>query len=141
MKAMNSEEIKNITFWKSEDKEKIDHKLFSETAERLAYTLNEDIKHKKEHNKRTQIRKFYDEVVRLDSAAKARQSDWDAILPQVHMMTAKAAYARGRELVSDNFLNFIKSSVNQIQETKDLNVFSTFFEAMMGFYRLHGPRN
>lgn len=59
----------------------------------------------------------------------------------VHMLTAKAAYAQGRELISQSFMDFIRDSVDQIEDRKDLNLFSNFFEAFMGFYRLHGPSN
>jgi len=92
-------------------------------------------------NKRTQIRKFFDEVTRLDMTARSRPRDWHTLIPLVHMMTAKAAYAKGRELISDNFLKFIKESVDQVEDEKDLSIFATFFEAFIGFYRLHGPSN
>ena len=132
-----------IKFWiDGEKKEKVDPKLFSDHAEKLAIKLAED--HEKGRgsvNKRTQIRKFYDEVVRLDTTAKTRKDEWEFILPQVHMLAAKAAYARGRKLVSDDFLNFIKSSIDQVEIQKDLTIFTSFFEAMMGYYRLHGPNN
>lgn len=57
----------------------------------------------------------------------------------VHMLVAKAAYAEGRKLVSNEFVGFIRYSVEQIGTQKDLEVFVNFFEAFMGFYRLHGP--
>jgi CRISPR-associated protein Csm2 len=134
--------MEKIEFWKEKDKEVVDPALFSTMAEKLARELAGDNKSlKKNPNKRTQIRKFYDEVVRLDMASKTRPEDWNNILPLVHMMTAKAAYARGRELVSDNFMKFIKESVEQVGSAKDLSVFATFFEAFLGFYRMHGPAN
>ena len=92
-------------------------------------------------NKRTQIRCFYDEVVRLDLLSKKESTNWEVVLPMVHMLIAKAAYAKGRKLISDGFLEFIKSGVGQIHTHSDLEVFSNYFEAFMGFYRLHGPNN
>jgi len=133
-----------IDFWKNEnDREKgvIDPALFSSKAEKLAQEIAGDIEHNKSVNKRTQIRKFYDEVVRLDMEAKSRDEEWPNIIPLIHMMTARAAYSRGRNLISDGFLEFIKHSVDQIRSPKDLTVFVNFFEAFMGFYRLHGPKN
>ena len=50
---------------------------------------------------------------------KSRSEEWVSIIPIVHMLTAKAAYARGRKLISENFMNFIKESVNQIEEPED----------------------
>jgi CRISPR-associated protein Csm2 len=130
-----------IAFWNDDSKRKVDPKLFSEKAESLAKVLNKDHEAtRNKANKRTQIRKFYDEVLRLQAQGQAQADKWDAILPQVHMITAKAAYALGRELVSENFVVFIRESVDQIQNPQDLTVFANFFEAFMGFYRLHGPR-
>jgi CRISPR-associated protein Csm2 len=131
-----------IILWKDKENEKVDPALFSNTAEKLAKDLAEDCRvSKNRENKRTQIRKFYDEVVRLDMQAKARPQEWDNILPLVHMLTAKVAYAKGRKLVSDNFVNFIRSSIKQISGKKDLELFANFFEAFIGFYRMHGPAN
>ncbi len=132
-----------IIFWKNREKEEIDPFLFSEHAEKLARRLADECRNSREkQNKRTQLRKFYDEVVRLETAARSSETDnWRTVLPMVHMLTAKAAYARGRELISDSFLAFIKDSVSQTKEFKDLRVFTTFFEAVMGFYRQYGPNS
>jgi len=130
-----------IEFWKDSKKDLIDPALFSSRAENLALEIAKDIEHSKNANKRTQIRKFYDEVVRLDMEAKTREGEWHNVAPLVHMLTAKAAYAKGRNLISDGFLDFIRHSVGQINSPKDLSVFANFFEAFMGFYRLHGPKN
>jgi CRISPR-associated protein Csm2 len=134
--------MSEIIFWKDKEKTKIDPKLFSEEAEKFAKEIAEDNKISKngKSNKRTQIRKFYDEVIRLDMEAKTRPQEWDNILPMLNMLTARAAYSKGRdELISDNFLTFIRSSINNVSEPKDLSVFANFFEAFMGFYKLHGP--
>jgi len=133
--------MEKIEFWKDREKGTIDPELFSAKAERLAIDLSKDWKKNQRQNKRTQLRKFYDEVLRLYSEARANKAQWEHILPLVHMITAKAAYANGRGLVSDTFLNFIKTAISQVKEQKDLMVFANFFEAVMGFYRQHGPSN
>jgi len=133
--------MSEIKFWKDEKKTKIDPTLFSVKAEELAKDIAKDNQISKKVNKRTQIRKFYDEVVRLDMQAKAKNREWDDILPILHILIAKAAYARGRDLVSDRFLKFIRSSIKQVLKKEDLSVFANFFEAFMGFYRMHGPSN
>ncbi|MFZ2634103.1 MAG: type III-A CRISPR-associated protein Csm2 [Desulfosalsimonadaceae bacterium] len=130
-----------IEFWKDSKKDLIDPTLFSIKAENLALEISKEIEQNRNANKRTQIRKFYDEVVRLDMEAKAREGEWQNIAPLVHMLTAKAAYAKGRSLISDGFLDFIRHSVEQVNNSRDLSVFANFFEAFMGFYRLHGPKN
>jgi CRISPR-associated protein Csm2 len=135
--------VEKINFWKDKEKKSIDPLLFSKQAEETAKIFNQDHKDSrdKKANKRSQIRKFYDEVLRLDTIAQDRPDYWENILPQVHMLIAKAAYARGRDLVSDNFVKFIKESVEQVENRETLSVFANFFEAFMGFYKLYGPKN
>ena len=122
----------SIKFWKNKEDETIEPTLFSDQAEEFAKKIAGDNQRSKNQNQQSQLRKFYDEVVRLDMMAKGLnikqdidKKKWDNVLPQVHMLTAKAAYAQGRKLISDNFLNFIKSSIDQIKKPKDLNVFAS----------------
>jgi CRISPR-associated protein Csm2 len=131
----------NIQFWKDRENRTVQANLFSEQAEQLAKELAEDAKRGKDVNKRTQLRKFYDEVLRLNTESKRPESQWKDILPLVNMVVAKAAYAKGRSKVSENFLSFMRDSIKQIQDPDDLNLFANFFEAFMGFYRLYGPSN
>ena len=135
--------MQDIKFWLDRQTGAIDPTLFSIRAEELAKLLaGECERSRKRENKRTQIRKFYDEVVRLNmDAKKLDDKTWARTLPLVHMLVAKAAYAKGRKLVSANFVAFIRFSITQIKEPKDLAVFANFFEAFMGFYRLHCPAN
>jgi CRISPR-associated protein Csm2 len=135
--------MEKIVFWQDEALQKIDPQLYSKKAEELAKSLIN-----RKLNRRTQIRKFYDEVVRLDMRSRGLNLDnpkdekkWADTLPLVHMLTAKAAYAEGRKLVTPTFSHFIKNSVAQIEEPLGLKVFATFFEAFMGFYTLHDPKN
>lgn len=132
-----------IVFYKDKQKGIIDPKLFSvlaeQTAEKIAMSgqkSGRDGVNKLESNKRTQIRKFYDEVLRLNGHVKSKPEDWDVVLPYINMLIAKAAYARGRNrLVTDEFVNLLKGCINQVEKPADLDVFANFFEAFMGFYR------
>ena len=131
--------MEKINLWMDKKEKKIDPVLFSDKAESLAKELAGEAN--KKINKISQIRKFYDEVVRLDMAAKNKNSNWDSILPMINMIIAKTAYAKGRNLISENFLLFIKSSIKQIETSEDLAVFTNFFEAFYGFYKLYCPDN
>jgi CRISPR-associated protein Csm2 len=130
-----------ILFWQDKQAQRIDPRLFSKTAEEMALRIGDENSRQSKLNKRTQIRKFYDEVLRLNGLAQSSDVPFDSVLPQVHMLVAKTAYAKGRELVSPNFLTFIKESVEQVKTKDDLRVFADFFEAFMGFYRIYGPNN
>ncbi len=127
----------SIELWKDREQKKIDPKLFSETAEEFAREIGQEDRRK---NKGTQLRRFFDEIVRLNSQAQAEGSDWDTILPLVHMIVAKAAYAQGRRLVTRSFVDLIKSGINQIKEKDDLQVLTNFMESFMGFYKIYGPK-
>ena len=124
-----------INFYKDKEKRTLDPKLFSIVAKDCAKTIHES--GNKESNKRSQIRKFYDEVIRLNSLVKGNPKDWDNIVPFVNMVIAKAAYAEGRRKVSKEFSDLLKQCISQIENEKDLDVFANFFEAFMGFYAMH----
>ena len=128
----------NITLWKDRENKKVDPLLFSEKAEDLAKQISES--GKKKINASTQLRRFYDEVNRLNSQAKNQNADWDAIFAQVHMIVAKVAYAQARELVSKDFVTLMKALIRQVKTREDLQVFTAFFEAFMGFYKVYRPR-
>ena len=134
-----------IKFYIDENKKTLDPYLFSDKAAGLAKEIYEaglgkpdrEGKRKLSKNMRTQIRKFYDEVLRYSLLAnhKANPEPWDIIHPYLNMLVAKTAYAEGREKVTANFTTFIKNSIGQIKTPQDLLVFANFFEAFMGFYR------
>jgi CRISPR-associated protein Csm2 len=126
-----------VEFWKDREKKTIDPDLFSEKADALAKKINEARK-KSNKNAPTQIRRFYDEVLRFAALADSNKN-FDELLPYVKMMNAKAAYAVGRDLVSPEFKDFISGAVAQIRTREDLKLFASFFEAMMGFYKFYNP--
>jgi len=132
-----------FNLWKDREKGLVDPLLFSEIAEKFAREIAGEGKKGRNLNKGTQLRRFFDEIVRLQSQAKCLHENdtekWANLLPYVHMLVAKAAYAEGRKLVSASFVSLIKSGINQIEVPRDLNVFANFFESFMGFYKLYGP--
>lgn len=128
----------DVTFYKDREKRTLNPKLFSKVAEDLAREFSNA---GDRINKRSQLRKFYDEVLRLNSLAKSNRQDWDNILPFVNMLIAKATYAQGRKLVTPDFVDFIKRSIGQIDVPEDLDVFTNLFQAFMGFYTQYRPSN
>jgi CRISPR-associated protein Csm2 len=130
-----------IKLWKDKNERLLDPELFSVLADKTAEEISEDGKRdRKEKNKSTQIRRFFDEVIRLNAQAQSDDADWNMILPHVHMLVAKTAYAQGRDLVTQSFVDLIKSGISQIKEKEDLQVFANFLESFMGFYKVYRPR-
>jgi CRISPR-associated protein Csm2 len=128
----------DIKLWKDREKRLLDPELFSKKAESLAQKIGEEDSNKSK-NKRSQLRRFYDEIIRLNTMAQANK-DWNTILPLVHMIIAKTVYAKGRNLVTDSFVEMLKSGIEQIHDKEDLQVFANFLEAFMGFYQIYGPK-
>ena len=138
--------MSEITLWQDSEKKIINQKLFSEVAEKFAREIGKEgtDDRRRKLNKGTQLRRFFDEIIRLQSLAKSLPEKdtekWANLLPYIHMLVAKVAYAQGRGLVSPSFVNLLKSGISQIETRRDLTIFANFFESFMGFYKLHGPK-
>lgn len=114
--------------------------LFDRTAEKAARFIAG------ERTKNSQLRRFYDELLRWDE--KVNGSDPEGAkdrlrehLPFIRMMNAKAAYAKGRDgnLVGESFVTLLRTCLAQVSEDPAaLRNCRLFFEAFMGFYKLHG---
>lgn len=120
--------------------EDLDHNLFADFAEDAAKKVARDPKDASkvnEKNKPTQIRKFYDELVMWDSKVSENDTDYKTNAPLIKMMCAKIAYAKGRGHVDDNFEKLFKHCMGQVESAEKLHQFKLFFEAFMGFYKLH----
>lgn len=128
------EERMTLQLWKDPVEKKLDPTLFSTQAEEFARKISNEATWKM--NKSTQLRKFFDEILRLNTLAQARDADWNLILPQVHMVIAKSAYAQGRELVSQSFVKQIREGIEQVETPEDLRVFTNHLEAFIGFYKM-----
>ena len=129
-----------VQFWKNNDKKQgIDPELFSAKAEAFANQISNESGDRT--NNPTQIRKFYDEVLRFDSMLKGipdekQKEEFEKMLPYIKMLNAKAAYALGRnELISKGFKDFIAAAVKQTHDKDDFDAFAGLFEAFMGFYK------
>lgn len=131
--------VESIQFYKDREKKFINPVLFSSVAEAWADKVHQS--GRRDENKRTQLRKFYDEILRLNMLVKTNPEDWDNILPFVNMLIAKGVYAQGRNKVAEDFVCLLKEGIHQIQRKEDLDVFTNFFEAFMGYYRQYNDKN
>ncbi|RMF92693.1 MAG: type III-A CRISPR-associated protein Csm2 [Candidatus Schekmanbacteria bacterium] len=126
-----------IEFWKDKENKVINPQLFSEIADREAKKVHNAGENR---NKPSQIRKFYDEVLRYDSIIKSEQGKFEEILPYINMLKAKAAYALGRKHITEEFKELISDCLSQIHNKEDFDVFVNFFESFMGYYRFYRPK-
>jgi len=137
-----------VTLWKNKGERLVDPYLFSRTANELAKKIHEDgletywdkkkncQKSREKWNSSSQLRRFFDEITRLNIKAQSNVEPWELIMPQVHMMVAKVAYAKGRDLVTDSFVSLFGDTIrDQVQDKDDLQTFTSFFETFIGFYK------
>ncbi len=120
--------------------------LFDSVANEWAKIVADD----KPRTKDSQLRKFYDELLRwedkVNGNGRGKREDAKVRLrehlPFIRMMNAKAAYAQGRKLVGASFVNMLRNCLEQVDDNPDtLRNCRLFFEAFIGFYKLHGPQN
>lgn len=118
--------------------EKLDPELFNTVAQQAAQRIAGDDPRKTD-NKPTQLRKFYDEIVLWDNKVLMHPEKFDEYLPFIRMLNAKAAYAKGRKLVDDNYVRLLNNGLQQVTNAETLHTFKLFMEAFMGFYKQERP--
>ncbi len=121
---------------RARDGASLDPDLFSAIAEQVARTIGAN----ERGNKPSQIRQFYEELVMWEERARQNPERFGEYLPFIRMLNAKAAYAKGRKNVDDNFVDLIAHCLKQVDDLETLRNFKLFFEAFLGFYKLHGPK-
>ena len=94
---------------------------------------------KREHNKSTQLRGFYDEILMWEQKTRnMNQEQFDELLPLIRMINAKVAYAKGRGLVDQNFFDLIRHCLHQVKSPATMRNCKLFLEAFMGFFKVYG---
>jgi CRISPR-associated protein Csm2 len=129
-------------FW--EDKENnIPHSdLFSDKAKVASEKqsgFNKDGKTKKIAY--SQLRNFYDEIVRYKSELAADENKWKQKFPYIKMLNAKFAYSYARGHITDECKQFWTERINEIQDQQDFIVFADFFEAFMAYYKQYDKKD
>lgn len=115
--------------------EKISPSLFSDLAQQAADLCRD---YKKKKNTATQVRRFYDELVMWDekintAPVEKRARLFEESVPYIWMISAKLAYARGRDLITEDFQNIFTHLIKAINDPLTLKQAKTFFEAYLGF--------
>ncbi len=95
----------------------------------------EEINSKDKKASNSQIRKFFDDFVLLQSKSKSLSEEEfkTNILPLIAFSEAKMAYSVGRKVLSENFMNLICEKINHIESKKDFDNFMLFYQAVIGY--------
>ncbi|MBE7527272.1 type III-A CRISPR-associated protein Csm2 [Nitrosomonas sp. HPC101] len=112
--------------------------LFSDDAEKIAQAFDDSAKADRkgrEKNKYTQIRRFYDELVSWQERIGTDEQKFKDYEAFIHMLNAKAVYAQGRDLLTEDFVKWLRGCIAQIDSPRTLNHFRLHFEAMLGFLK------
>lgn len=127
----------------SGEKEHIE--LYNSTAEAMALALKPSDASRgaeKEMNKPTQMRRFFDELTLWHQRARdCDDAQFMELLPRIKMLKAKAAYAKGRKHVDETFFEMVKKMIDPLSSKKELERAKLFFEAVLGFSKMHNPKN
>lgn len=132
--------------------EKVNYDLFDEVAEQIAQALNnpqikksnrrerrEETRPCRTCNKSSQIRRFYEDVLKWEDKIQAQsdiQAAYREYLPFIKMLNAKVAYAYSREKVDEQFKQFINHCIRSLTEDKaTFDHFKLLFEAVIGFMK------
>lgn len=87
----------------------------------------------KDTNKRSQIRKFYEYILRVETKMRLQGNDFSLIEADLSELMPYVSYAGQRRVVSKLFIDFIESNVKEIHDEKDLKAFTKHFEAIVAF--------
>ena len=116
----------------------LNKELFDKIADECAKTIAGG---NNKHNKSTQIRRFYDELVMWEERASVSEEAYKNAEPFIYMIKSKVAYAKGRDTIDGTFKNFMYKVIDEISNTKSLKNAKMFMEAVMGFYKSYRPKD
>lgn len=110
--------------------------MFDSVASEIALKVSEV----RDGNLSTQLRRFYDEVCQWHQRVELAPEDFEKSLPLIRMINAKVAYAQGRKLVDGKFSSLMQDCLRKVVDANSFNNFKLFFEAFLGFYKIHKPK-
>jgi CRISPR-associated protein Csm2 len=96
--------------------------------------------------KRSQLRKFFNEIKVLEYDLKKEEEDIKKIKIEILALIPKLAYAKGRELIDEDFYDFMKTILMKVKEDmnkedpqKAFEVFVKILESIVAYHIFHFP--
>lgn len=84
-------------------------------------------------NKRSQIRKFYEYLLRVDRQMRLQDNNFSLIEANLAELLPHVTYAGKRRVVSNLFIKFIEANLAAVHDEKDMRAFVKHFEAVVAF--------
>lgn len=120
-------------YYHDDEKKKLKKEYIIDYSKNIAESL--DRERGRERNKRSQIRKFYDYLLRTEQKLYLNQNDFLSIEADLATIQLHAFNAKTREVVSETFLSFIEENIAAIHDERDLRAFVKHFEAVIIFIK------
>lgn len=122
-------------FWEDQEKGILKPNLFSVTAKIATEVVHNEGEATK-INSPTQIRKFYDEVIRYKTQCLTKDEDFfKQKLPYIKMINAKLSYSKARGHIGPECCKLFSDLIGSVKNKKEFLVFADFFEAFIAYYR------
>lgn len=115
-------------YFSDEEKNKLKCEFIVEYPKHIVSNLKE-----RDKNKSSQLRKYYDFVVRIKDTLKYNNKSFEDVLPEIKKLDYYVSYAETRGKVSKYFVDFIKQNLNNIKTKEDFFAFATHFEAIIAY--------
>ena len=124
----------DVKYYIDDTKQVIKEDLFAVEAKKYADSFSNDFP----KIKSSQMRKFYNDILliktKIEQAPKPT-IEFQKQHPYINMIVAKAAYAKARRHIGDNFERFLKDNIaDTIKDDRDFMVFCDLFEAVVAYY-------
>lgn len=117
-------------YFKDENKKTLKSEYIIEYPKHIVENFK---KYEKDKNKSSQLRKYYDFVVRIKDTLKYNIKTFDEVYPEINKLDYYSSYAESRGKVSNHFVNFIKKNLQNINTKEDFFAFATHFEAIIAY--------
>jgi CRISPR-associated protein Csm2 len=94
--------------------------------------------------KTTQLRRFFNEIKQIEKRLSGGAS-WSDIETDFYLLRPRLAYAKGRELISKDFYELVKTALIKVDVGKDhdkkenFEKFVKFLEAMVAYHKFYNP--
>jgi len=96
--------------------------------------------------KRTQLRKYFDEIKQIKVLIKGQEEEKDIpskIRIKLTALIPKFAYAKGRKLIGEDVYGFFSFALKKVKDgkVKDFNAFEQILEAILAYHTYHEPKS
>ncbi|MDD2340497.1 MAG: type III-A CRISPR-associated protein Csm2 [Methanosarcina sp.] len=106
-------------------------------ADQIAHTLK--------NMKTTQLRRFFGAIKLIERTIEEENSEkaWDEVEAEFYLLKPKIAYAKGRKLISEEFYQVLKVSLNKIdvgtdkEKIENFKRFVKFLESIVAYHKFY----